>query len=242
VTLDLAVAGIVVLLAVLGAVSGALRQLLRLGAAVVAYLVARLLGPPVAAGLIQSLPAPAARATAGLVLFFAAFVVAMLAGNLLLHSRKDGPRPGPADRALGALLGAAKASLVLWVVLSALAIVDRPVGPSWFRLDPSHSDFAALARRHNVLERWEGSTGSALRGLLRVAKDPERAARLLADADGRKLLEDPRVQMLVEEARGGKDPVSLSGSPAALRLLSDPAFLERLDRAQRRLDLVERGR
>lgn len=241
-TLDLAVAGMVVLLAVLGAVSGALRQLLTLGAAVLGYAVARLLGPPVAAGLTRTLPGPAAQATAGLVLFFATFVVAMLAGNLLLHSRKDGPRPGPADRALGALLGATKAGLVIWVVLSALAIVDRPVGPTWFRLDPRQSDFAALARRRNLLERWEGPTGSALRGLLRVAKDPERAARLLSDADGRRLLEDPRVQTLIEETRGGKDPASLTGSPAALRLLSDPDFLERLEKAQRRIDLAERGR
>ncbi len=241
-TLDLACAGMVVLLAVLGAVSGALRQLLTLGAAVAGYLAARLLAPPVAAGLSRSLPAPAARATAGIVLFFATFVVAMLIGKLLLHSRPEGPVPGPADRALGTFLGALKASLVLWVVLSALAIVDRPIGPGWLRLDPRHSDFASLARRHNVLEKWEGATGSALRGLLHVAKDPERAARLLADADGRRLLEDPRVQMLVEEARGGKDPASLAGSPAALRLLSDPAFLERLDKAQRRIDLTERGR
>lgn len=241
-TLDLAVAGIVVLLATLGALSGALRQLLTLGAAVVGYFTARLLAPPVAAGLGRTLPAPAARATAGLVLFFAAFVLVMLVGNLLLRSRREGPLPGPADRALGALLGAAKAGLVLWVVLSAVAIVDRPIGPTWFRLDPRASEFASLARKHNVLERWEGPTGSALRGLLRVAKDPERAARLLADADGRRLLEDPRVQMLVDEARGGKDPASLAGSPEALRLLSDPAFLERLEKAQRRIDLAERGR
>ncbi len=241
-TLDLVSAGLVVLLAVLGALSGALRQLLTLGGAVAGYLVAHLLSPPVANGLARTLPAPVARATAGLVLFFATFVLVMLVGNLVLHMGREGPRPGPADRALGTFLGAAKAGLVLWVVLSAVAVVDRPIGPGWLRLDPRPSDFAALAREHNVLEHWEGPTGSALRGLLRVAKDPERAARLLADADGRKLLEDPRVQMLVDEARGGRDPASLVGSPAALRLLSDPAFLERLEKAQRHLDLVERGR
>jgi membrane protein required for colicin V production len=242
VLLDLLVAAAIVLFAVLGAISGALRQLLTLAAAAVGYAAARFLAPPVAAGLGRSLPGPVARATAALVLFFAAFVLATLAGKLLLRSRAQGGLPRPGDRALGAFLGAAKASLVLWVVLSAAAIVDRPFGPSWLRLDPRQSDFASLSREHNLLERWEGPTGSTLRGLLRVAKDPDRAAQLLADADARMLLEDPRVQMLVGEARGGKDPGALVGSPAALRLLSDPAFLERLGRAQRRFDLTNAGR
>lgn len=241
-TLDLAVLGILVLFAVLGASWGAMRQLVFLGAAVAGVLATRALAPPVAAGFSRSVPAPLARGAAVLLVFFGVLVLGSFAGNLALRRAGPGRSWSPADRAAGALLGAAKAALVLWVVLSVLAFTG-PLGPAWLRLDPRGSDFAALVRRHNLFDAWRSPTADLLRRLLLAARDPRGSARILSDVELRGLLEDPRVQALLDEARssGERDP-PLDRSPRALELLSDPQFLERLDRAQRKLDEVERRR
>ncbi len=241
-TLDLAAGLLLVLFAVLGARSGALRQLVNLAAAVLGFLGARLAGPPVAQGLGRWLPAPVAHALALVVLFFGIFALAGGAGQLLLRAAGPAGRTAyPWDRAAGALLGGAKAALGIWAALSALVAVDRPFGPSWLRIDPRRSDFAAVARAHNLLDRLEGPGAAALRGLLLVARDPVAAGRLLADADTRALLEDPRVQELLEEARAPGGPEAAAGSSAAARLLADPDFRERLEKAQRRIDALGRA-
>ncbi len=238
--LDLAILGAVVLLALVGAASGALRQLTFLGAALLGYLAARALAPTVAAGFGRGVPAHLSRVAAAVLLFFGVLFAASFAAHLLLRRTGVGRFWGPPDRAVGALLGAAKAGLAAWVVLSALAFTG-PVGPSWLRLDPRGSDFAALAREHNLFETWRSPTAALLRRLLAAARDPRGSARLRSDAELRSLLEDPRVQSLLAEARasGEREP-SLEKSPRALELLSDPAFLARLEKAQRKLDRAAR--
>jgi membrane protein required for colicin V production len=240
VNLDLAVLGAVVLLALAGAAWGALRQLTFLGAAVLGYLAARALAPAIGDGLAGSLPAPVSRVAAALLVFFGVLFGVSLAAHLFLRWMGGGRFWGPADRALGALLGAAKAGLVAWVVLSALAFTG-PVGPAWLRLDPRDSDFAALAREHNLFQAWRSPTADLLRRLLTAARDPRGSARLLSDVEMRALLEDPRVQSLLQEARssGERDP-PLERSPRALELLADPDFLARLEKAQRKLDEAAR--
>lgn len=235
-SLDLAVLGAVVVLALAGAAWGALRQLTFLGAAVLGFLAARALAPSVGDGLSGSLPAPVSRVTAALLVFFGVLFGASLAAHLVLRWMGAGRFWRPADRALGAILGAAKAALVAWVVLSALAFTG-PLGP----LDPRGSDFAALAREHNLFEAWRSPTSGLLKRLLQAARDPRGSARLLSDVELKALLEDPRVQALLQEARasGERDP-PLERSPRAMELLSDPAFLERLEKAQRKLDEAAR--
>ncbi len=235
-SLDLVVLGAVVLLALAGAAWGALRQLTFLGAAVLGFVVARALAPTVAGGLGGTLPAPVSRATAALLIFFGVLFGASFAAHLMLRWMGAGRFWRPADRALGALLGAAKAGLVAWVVLSALAFTG-PVGP----IDPRGSDFAAMAREHNLFEAWRSPTADLLKRLLKAARDPRGSARLLSDVEMRALLEDPRVQSLLQEARasGERDP-ALERSPTARELLSDPAFLSRLEKAQKKLDQAAR--
>ena len=235
-SLDLAVLGAVVLLALAGAAWGALRQLTFLGAAVLGFVVARALAPTVGRGMGGSLPEPVSRVAAALLIFFGVLFGASYFAHLLLRWMGAGRFWRPADRALGALLGAAKAGLVAWVLLSALAFTG-PVGP----VDPRGSDFAALAREHNLFEAWRSPTAGLLRRLLKAARDPRGSARLLSDVEMRALLEDPRVQSLLQEARasGERDP-ALEKSPQARELLADPAFLSRLEKAQRKLDEAAR--
>ncbi len=238
--IDLTVLALLVLFAVLGALSGALRQLVMLASALLGYLAARYLAPPVAAGFTRGSGQPAARALAGVLLFFAVLFAASFLGHALVARAGGGQAMrGPADRGLGALLGAAKAALGLWVVLSAFVLVGRPVGPSSFRLDPRDSDFAAIAGDFNVLDAWVSPTAATLRRVLRALRDPRASPRLLGDEDVRALLGDPRLQQLLAQSQGGAEEAGRAvTTPEALRLLSDRAFLDRLERAQRKLDQV----
>jgi membrane protein required for colicin V production len=237
VNLDLAVLALLLVFAIWGAFSGALRQILFLSGGVLGYLAARAWAPAVAEGVAASLPRALTRAAAAVLLFFGVQAAVSIAGHLLLRWAGAGRRLwAPLDRALGALLGASWGGLGIWVLLSVLVLLG-PVGAGSLRADPGRSDFAAMAREHNLFDTWRSPTSDALKSLLRVARDPRGSARLLADADARRLLEDPRVQALLSDARasGERDSPSVLGSAKALELLSDPDFLERLEQAQHKI-------
>jgi len=239
VNVDLLVLAVLVLFAVLGAVSGMLRQLVTLASTVLGYLGARYLAPAVAAGFTRGPAQPVARAIAGALFFFAVMFLAGFLGRTLV-SRMGGGRAlrSPTDRGLGALLGAAKAALGLWVLLSAFVLLGRPVGPSFFRLEPQGGDFANLASDYNALDSWVGQTGATLRRVLVALRDPVAAPGLAQDEDFRALLDDPRLQQILQQSAGISGVAGLAPTPETLRLLSDPAFLQRLEKAQKKLDQI----
>jgi len=226
-TLDLVVLGLLLLFAVAGAFSGALRQLVQLAGVVAGWLAARHLAPRLAGPLLGARPPAWERGA----LAAACFVAAVLAVGLLgraVAARLQGPggSPGAVDRALGALLGGAKAGLGAWVLLSALALAPGPVALGAWRLDVRSSDFGSLAARHNLLEAAAPDQARLLTRLLKAARDPEARERLRrGDAATRRLLEDPRVKALLER------PAQV-GAGQAEELLSDPelrALIERLE-------------
>ncbi len=222
-TLDLLVLVVLALAALSGAATGALRQCVGLGAAVLGWLAARHLAAPVAEGLSRWLPGLVARAAAPVLLFAGIFALATLAGALALRATGiSAVVRGPADRGVGAVLGGAKGALVAWVLLSALALAAGDA-PRVFGLDLRGSDFAALSARHDLLHRLDPARARSLQRVLRAARAAERAGRAAPDPEARRLLQDPRVRALAE--REGELDVA-----EAARLLQDPevrALLER---------------
>jgi membrane protein required for colicin V production len=204
---DLAVLALLLLFAVAGAFSGALRQLVQLAAVVAGWLAARH-GSARAAGLLfGEKPLPWQRAAAAAGVFLAVFALVALAGRALARLAQ-GPegRPGPLDRLLGAAVGAAKAGLLAWVLLSALALAGGPLALGPLRVDPAGSRAAALAARHNLLEAADPELARRLRKLLEATRDPAARERLLREDPGlRRLLDDPRVRRLLERHRGDPD-------------------------------------
>lgn len=222
--LDLAVLALLAAASLAGAVSGALRQVVQLGAVVLGWIAARQLGAAVAAGLGRSVGALLGRALAPAILFLGVFAAASLAGGLLLRaSRLSRAVRTPADRAGGALLGGAKGALAAWVLLSALALAG-PSAPAALLRQARKSDLAALAARHNVLVRLDPGAARALERALEAARRAQRAGSLARDAESARLLRDPRVRALGGEG-GGLD------EEGASRLMEDPeirALVERL--------------
>jgi uncharacterized membrane protein required for colicin V production len=219
-SLDLAIVGCVLLLAVLGAFTGILRQLLNLAAVLVGWLAARSLGPSVATGFSKTIPALVAGPIATVLIFFAAAVLTGILGRFALRlGHRSGVVHGSLDRGLGALLGAATGAFGLWVVLSALTFVGERV-----------SQFGAIARQHNLFEHLDAPAMRALKRLILAARDPLTAARLRTDADTQKLLSDPRIRALVNgpDAVAGRQG-SERLSPEALRVLGDPAVVKQLE-------------
>lgn len=225
--LDLAVLAVLATAALAGAASGALRQLLALGAAVLGWLAARNLGGHVASGLGRWLPEPIARVSAAALLFAGVYAMVSLLGAAVLRaSGISAVVRGPSDRGAGALLGGVKGALAAWVLVSALVLAaggaHRALG-----VDLRRSDFAALADRHNLLRRLDPGAARTLQRTLEAARAAERASRA-ADPEVRRLLQDPRVRALMEQ-EGELD----AGQAAAL--LEDPAvraLVERLARQQ----------
>jgi membrane protein required for colicin V production len=222
-TLDLVVLALLLLASLLGAASGALRQAVALGGVVLGWLAARQLSVPVARGLSRALPEVLARPAAAALLFAGTFALATLvAGALLRAGGLARAVRGPADRALGALLGGAKGALAAWVLLSALALAGGPVGVGRMRIDPRRSEFAGLAREHNLLVRVDPAAARKLERLVEVLRDPGRVAR---DDEARRLLEDPRIRSLAE--RGGD---AAGRAAEAERLAADPELRALVDR------------
>jgi uncharacterized membrane protein required for colicin V production len=156
---DLACLAVVVLAALAGAFAGVLSQAAQLAAVAAGWLGARHLGPRLAPLLQGRVPAFAAHPLASVAAFLGCTLLAVIAVRLLLFLTPLRRAPGTGlDRALGALLAAAQASLVVWVALSALVVWGKPVHLGGLVLDPSRSELAALARQHSAL----GSLGDRL--------------------------------------------------------------------------------
>ncbi len=181
--LDLAVLAILAVAALLGASSGALRQLVSLAAAALAVLAARTLALPVGDGLARTFT-PVARYVAPVLLFVGTLALASLAGAAILRATGIAAVVrGPADRALGALLGGAKAALAAWALLSAVALAGNAL-PRALARPVGASDFAALSRAHNLIARLDAD---AARTLKRALEEPELRAlvdRLAGRAPG----------------------------------------------------------
>jgi membrane protein required for colicin V production len=221
VTLDLAVLALLAAAALVGAASGALKQVVSLAAAALGVVAARAFTPHVAEGLARTL-SHAGRLVAPVLLFVGTFALASLAGAAILRATGIARIVrGPADRAAGAILGGAKAALAAWALLSALALAED-VAPALIAAHAKGSDFAALARAHNLVSR-DPNAARALERALAAARRARAAGQLARDPDSARLLE--RVQGL--EGAGGAplDPAR------AARVLEDPevrALVERL--------------
>jgi membrane protein required for colicin V production len=223
--IDLAAIALIVLAALSGAATGALRQLVSLVAVVLGVLAARVWADDVGAGLAREIT-PVARHLAPLLLFLGIFALASLVGRALLGATGMARIVrGPADRGVGALLGGAKGALAAWALLSVLVLAGNHAPDAVVRRARG-SDFAALAREHNLVRTLDPAAARALERAIDTARRVERAGKLARDPESARLLGDPRIRALEDGGHGA--PLDLA---AAARVMEDPqlrALVERL--------------
>jgi membrane protein required for colicin V production len=244
VVIDVIILCVVVFFALLGAYTGAAKQIANMVGMVTAYFVCRRLGPVVGPKLA------AATGTADLIgvllgtllLFIAVLtLVRFILGTLLnrLMRGKDPSNRGP-DRMIGMALGGAKVAIICYLLLSALTFVEKHVVVAGKRLgiSPEDSKAFAIARRYNL---FEVTQFAPIKDFVRVAQastDPERAAKLQNDPAYKALRQDPRFQQALKDDKLRKaleqgDTQALLRSNLILQLIQDPDFAARLGAASR---------
>jgi membrane protein required for colicin V production len=226
VLLDVLVLVALALAALHGAMTGALKQVVQLVAVLVGWVAARHLAPPVAAGLSRWFPGFLARPGASALLFCGTFALVTLLGAMALRATSMARVVrGPTDRGVGALLGGVKGALIAWVLLSAAALAGGAL-PARAAALVRGSEYAGLARVHNLLQRIDPERARLLERLVAVVHEAGKAGAG-ADAAARGLLANPRVKALAE-AGGRVDPAD------AERLLDDPQIRELVEKIRER--------
>lgn len=150
---DLLVAGAVLVFALLGAVTGALVQLARLAAVVAGVVLAKPLGSWIAPLLGSLGLSGRAAAWAGTALSFVAiYLVFHLGGRGIARLLAEDRELRALDRAVGGLLGAAKAMVVVWVILSAVLLLEHAAPRLGLGLPEEGSFFAVVTRKYPFFE------------------------------------------------------------------------------------------
>ncbi|OJH39958.1 CvpA family protein [Cystobacter ferrugineus] len=244
-TIDLILLGLVLLFAVAGAITGGARQIAGMVAIVVAWFVARKLGPYVGPRMAEALGgAPLLFGTlAGSLLLFIVVLVAVRYALTTLLRRMMGaknPEQRSADNVVGFVLGGLKVVIIAYVMISALVFVDKYVVVAGRNLGVSPKDSVAfdLARRYNLFELTQFAAVRDMVVLAQVSSDPERARRLAEDPAYKALKKDSRFQKAMANknlraALERGDTQEVLRNNLVLQLLQDPQFVARLGAAAR---------
>ncbi len=248
--LDLTILGLVLFFAIIGALTGASRQVANMVGLATAYFASSRLGPILGPKLSASLGAPLfIGIILGSVLVFVCVWLAVryALGALLVRLLGTGKHneDRSVDRFLGLLLGGAKMAIVAWVALSAMTFFEQHVVVAGKRFGISTSDSLAvgLARRYNLFEMTQFSQVGNLVRVANAASDPEKASRLQDDPAYKALRKDPRFQQLlkdkqVQQALARGDTVALLRNDLVLQLIQDRDVAARMNAAVR---AAERG-
>lgn len=241
-TIDLALISLIMFFALLGALSGAAKQIANLVSLVAAYLCARplgdLLGPRIALEFKMSLSVAIVAGT----MFF--FIVVMVATRLLLTLflkrlfAGGDPDSRTVDRLLGLILGGMKVTLLVWFFLCALSFVEENVSIAGKKIGVAPKDSVAfkLAKTWNIFELQQFAPVRDLIDVAQALGDPNRASKLKTDPAFLRLQKDPRfkeamAQQNLDKAFENGDYRALLKSTAVMKLIQDPTAAEQLKAA-----------
>ncbi|MFY0530439.1 CvpA family protein [Archangium gephyra] len=244
-TIDLIILGLVLLFAVVGAITGGAKQIASLVALAVAWYVSRKLGTyvgPRMAAALGGAPLLVGTIAGTLVLFITVMVAVRYSLTYFLKrlfGAKDPEKQGT-DNAIGFVLGGAKVVLIAYVMLSALVFAEQYIIVAGKRMGVSPKDSVSfdMARRYNLFEMTQFSGVKDFVAVARVAGNPEKARRLAENPAYKSLKQDPRFQRALSDkqlraALERGDTQAALRSNLVLQLLQDPQFAARLGAAAR---------
>ena len=129
--LDYAVMGVFAASLVIGAWRGLVREVLSILGWVIAFLAANLFAGPLGPEMPQAIPSPELRVAAAYVAVFAGSLMVTALVGLLLSKIVKAAGLGGADRALGALFGAARGLLIVLAAALLSGLTGAPRQPFW---------------------------------------------------------------------------------------------------------------
>jgi membrane protein required for colicin V production len=244
-TIDLIILGLVLLFAVVGALTGGAKQIANMVALAVAWFASRKLGPfvgPRLADALGGVPLLFGVVLGSLLIFIGVLVAVRYALTALLERLfgARNPENRGVDGAIGFVLGGLKVAVISYVVLSALVFAEQNVVVAGKRLGVSPKDSLSfgLARRYNLFEMTQFAAVKDLVAVTQVATNPEKARRMTNDPAFKSLKQDPRFQRALSdkrlrEAMERGDTQAVLRSNLVLQLLQDPEFVSRLGAAAR---------
>ncbi len=244
-SLDLIFFGLVGVFAIIGFFTGLWMQVMRLGALVLAYLLAGVIGKPLGPSLGGALGVPflvGSLIGTGLA-FILVYAILSTVGYVFLRrwERKrmkddeDRLRRRTWERAAGAALGGAKVFLVLYLVLCVAVLAEKPL----FRVlghrsrALSESMMAGFARNHNMLSGLHLPVVGEMANLGKIASDPRIHQRLARDPKMQQILAHPKIRRLMNDpalvsAARRNDIASILANPRLNAALEDPEVRELL--------------
>jgi membrane protein required for colicin V production len=234
--IDLGLAAALLAFGLLGAASGAIRQLthwagLACGALAAGPLAARL--TPLVAPRVH-FPAAGVRVALSSILFGLLAGLGALVVHAALSKLSGGREDGKWNRAGGFGLGVAKGGAVLFVLLSVLIFFEKPLiahfGKPPAAVDESRA--VALVRAHGLFETVHFAAANKLERLLEAARDPNKAQAMASDPEVRRFLDDPALKSALQDpalaaALRSGDLSALKNDPKLGALLNDPRFSEK---------------
>ncbi len=230
--IDLLVLGLVAFFAIVGAFSGAAKQISRLVAVIAAGALSRLTGPmagPMLAAELQT-SQTVGIVIASLVIFFVGFLlIRYLVHAIVLRilAGKEMKDRG-LDRALGFFLGGLRMGAIAWFVLCAISFLEDNVSIAGKRLQlaPKGSVLFSIARNHNLFAMAAIPGMDDLVAAAKKTNTPQYTA-LKKDPRFRKAVDDDAVRRALETG----DYRELMQNTDIVKMLSDPKMRAQLEAA-----------
>ena len=241
-SLDLFLLLLVGFAAIVGAISGAARQVAQWIALGTAYFFARPLGLVLAPSLLKTVNGSMliAQMAATLLVFIVAFLMVRFVATRILRRILAGKAQERAstDRFLGFLLGGTKIAAIAYVLLSGLVYAESHVEVAGKRLGflPHDSLAFSFVRTHNLFELTQFRAVKDLQRVGKAMNTPVEAQRMRANSDYQALLKDPRFRQILDtpvlrHALQMQDPLTLLRNNNVLQLIQDATAAGRLNAA-----------
>ena len=237
--IDVAVAFVVFFFGALGLWSGAIKQTAHLAGLAAGWPLARPLAGMIGPLVAKRVGYPLLITTIGcsFVVFFLLYVATVLILRFVLRKIFPDGEHGWLNRVGGFGLGAAKAALICFVVLSFVVLVENFIGSLWddFHKETRQSYSLRFARHHSLFASLPAVGG--LEKILKAGRDPSQALALASDPEFTALSRDPRVRGMIDDAGihhalEEGDYAELLSSVKVLDALNDPKMVERLMRLE----------
>lgn len=246
--IDLAVLIFALLIGLFGFFSGAIRQIANILGLLAAYAAARPLGAKISPLLAEMTGLSLFFLTLAscLVAFFAVYGLTYLAMRMLLKRCLPDGEQGIVNRLGGLAIGAAKAGIIAFVVLSGMVLIEGAMAAIWSRFpeEARISRAYAFARQNSLFARL--TQFETLQTVIRASgsrSDPgtlDALSQLADDSQLAALARDPRISSIaldpaIQKAIAQGNYAALFANEKILGVLDDPELFDHLGRVSARL-------